>query len=228
MELDELVTEKKYSETETAGGGGGGRSSRDYPKLDEMVVNFVLANLKGYDGSYHIPAHAENEEAPIIPDEVCEKLGFEENTPETLETVFGVEIDREYVGLAGDLDVESEKVDRHATIMVQKSINGYYSDLIEEHYPGCSISVGVGSSTKFDDDEKRNKWVRIKVVDTEKAERTRQRARLDVGAIDEDEYVDWCVENEMDPWPRREGAKSWEELAEERANDEETDEETDE
>jgi hypothetical protein len=111
--------------------------------------------------------------------------------------------------------------------MVQKAINGYYSELVDDTFPECSISAGVGSSTKFDDDEKRNTWVRLKVVDTEKSERTRQRARLDVGEIDEDQYVQWCIDNEMDPWPRREGAKSWKELEADQAEEEEAEAEAD-
>lgn len=225
MALDELVTEKQYSETESPSGSGSGRSSRDYPDCGEMKANFVLANLKAYDGEYHVPAHADDEEADVLPDEIAEKLELEEGTTDTLEGVFGVDIDGKYVGVAGDLEAENGELDRHATILVQKAINGYHSDLIDEHFPGCSVSVGVGSSRKFDDDEKRNQWVRFKVVDTEKAERTRQRARLDVGTIDEEQYVTWCIENKMDPWPRRDGAKTWEEYQAEREEDEEEDDE---
>jgi hypothetical protein len=227
MSMDELVTDKKYSETKGSSGSGSTRSSRDYPDCGEMVANFVLANLKAYDGEYHVPAHNDDQEADELPEEIAEKLDLEPGTTDTLEGVFGVEIDGEYVGTAGDLEPENGELDRHATILVQKALNGYHSDLIEEQFPGSSISVGVGSSTRDWDDEKRNQWVRFKVVDTEKAERTRQRARLDVGAIDEEEYVSWCIENEMDPWPRRDGAKTWEEYQDEQEEDEEEDEEED-
>jgi len=228
MSMDELVTEKQYSDKGSDETGGSPRSSRDYPEPDEMVVRYVLANLKAYGGGFHIPAHSDDENADELPEENREKLGLPEGTTDTLEGLFDVEINGQYVGVAGDLEAENGEVDRHATIMVQKAINGYYSDLVDDTFPGCSISVGVGSRTKFDDDEKRNRWVRIKVVDTEKAERTRQRARLDVGTVDESEYIQWCIDNELDPWPRKKGAKGWEELKEEREEDEEQDEEQEE
>jgi len=213
MSLDELVTDKKYSESESSSSSSSTRSTRQYPEMDDMVANYVIANLKAYGGSYHVPAFADDGEATEIPDEVCEKLGLAEGTTETLESVFGVEIEGDYIGEAGDLEASSGQVDRHATIQVQKSLNGYHSDLVEEHFPGCSVSVGVGSSTKFADDEKRNTWARIKVVDTDKAARTRWRARLDVGEISEEDYISWCVENKLDPWPRRQGADGWQEHA---------------
>lgn len=214
--MDELVTEKQYStkgEDETSTSG---RSTKSYEKPDEILVKYILANLKAYGGEFHVPAHADHPEADDLPEEVAEKLDLEPGTTDTLEGVFGIEPNGTYVGTAGDLEAGNGDLDRHATIQLQKSVNGYYPELIEEQWPGAAIAVGVGSSTKFDDDEERNKWVRIRVTDTELSERKRKRAEMDVGEISEDDYVAWCVDNEVDPFPRKQGAKGWEELEAER------------
>ena len=202
MEFDNLVTEQQYSEPESSSTGGR-RSSRDYPEIPYELAAYVVANLKAHGGSFHIPGHADDPEAQTLEESVTEALGVEEGTTNTLEALFGVDIDGKYLGTAGDLEPENGEVDRHATILVMKGVNGYHSDLVQEQFPGCSIGVGVGSSRKFDDDEKRNQWVQFRVVDTDKAERTRMRAQLDVGEINEEEYESWCVDNGFHPYPRR-------------------------
>ena len=218
MELDELVTEQQYSETEKSSSSSS-RSSRDYPEPSEKLVRYVLANLKAYDGSFHIPAFADDDDASELPDEILEKLELPDGTTNTLEGLFSVEVGGEYLGEAGDLEADSSDIDRHATIMVMKGINGYHSDIVEDVFPGASIGVGVGSSRKFDDDERRNKWVQFRVTDTEKSERTRWRAMLDVGELSEDEYVEKCLDADIHPWPRDQNAPDLETLKEEHSGD---------
>lgn len=213
-ELDELVTDQTRSTT-TNTSSSGSSSSKNYEKPDEMLVKYVLANLKAYDGSFHIPAHEGDDDAETLDEGVAEKLDKPEGTPITLEDLFDVEVDGEYVGTSNGLEAESSEVDRHVTIDVMKGINGYYSELVEEHFPGSSISVGTGSKTEFSDPEEQNTWVEIRATNTDKSERTRKRAELDVGELTETEYVEWCVENEMDPFSRKDNGMELEDYKEE-------------
>jgi len=218
MEFENLVTEKEYQQ-EGKSSSGGSRPTKSYEEYSEAHAKYVIANLKAHNGSFHIPAFSDDEKAGELPDTVIEALDLPEGSNESLEDLFGMDLEADYLGTAGDVEDSDGVVNRKATVEVMKGINGYHADLIEQEFGPANIGVGVGSSAVFDDDELRNKLVQFRVVDTEKSERTRKRAQFDVGEISESEYEEWCVNNEIHPWPRDKNAPSLDELREDYQGD---------
>lgn len=210
------ISVPKSSEDDESNGGNGSRSTKSYDAFDESVVNYVLLMLEQNGEDVEIPLF--DTDARELSEPEREFLSGIEAEYQSAESLFGLDLDRDYVGSPpgpqddceqcgdGVCDTHDVETDRHTTIDISKRLNGNHLPVIHEKFGECSIRVGMGKATRHDRDPlERRRYVRIRVGDTEGQVRSAKRAQLDAGVIDESEYIEWCVDNEIHPQPRKKG-----------------------
>lgn len=214
-ELPDIETQHS-AEDDSSPSGTTTRSTKSYDAFEESVVGYTLAMLQQNSMDAEIALTDDN--ARELTDDEKEYLGVDRATHLSVESLFGLTTERDYVGSPPGAQEECDDcdsdpcerhdivTDRHITIDVAKRLNGNHLDAIWDAFDDeGSIRVGMGKASRHDRDElERRQWVRIWYSATEKQARSAKKSQLDAGTITEEEYVTWCVDNEVHPQPRKE------------------------
>lgn len=211
-EIPTIAADKAQGDQKRSSSGSSGPSSTGVERVDEGVVNWLFAAMSQHGEDIDIPVHEEDAERELTEAEI-EAFDLPEGVNFSVESLFGLDVDRPYVG---DPKVEDDEklsevegtssIDRHVTVSLGHSINGYYASKIEEQFgEGVHIRVGMGAKGVHDDPYERAQYVRFKTTESgAKSERRKRRSMWMASDIDfgKSEYEEWCSEADVEAYPR--------------------------
>jgi len=201
--LDGIADKQQTSSTSSSSTN----SSTGVEPLPEGAADFVFTALKQFGEDFTLAAFDSDDVSELSEDEI-EYFGFEEGTTYSIESIFGYDIERDYVGnptcsdgntLDEQPDVATSDIDRHAKVSLGHRLNGYHADrIVNEYGEDAYIRVGIGSEDHEDvtDARSKAKHIRIKITESE-ATAVERRARamfnaeeVDFSAADRDQVIE--------------------------------------
>jgi len=198
----------------------GDQSSGGLGKLPEGSVEWLLVAMEQHGADIDIPAHEEDAERELTKAEI-EAFDLSEGTNFSIESLFGYDIERPYVGNpkmddGNYLDDpeheggEDSVVDRHVTVNLGHSINGHFGDRVAEVFgDDVHIRVGMGASGLYEDNKDRARHVRFKTTSSgDKSRRRRYRSKRECEGTDysREDYERDCLDIGLDPYSHNQDA----------------------
>lgn len=219
MDLPEVDIEAAHSAKDDSSSNGGGSSTKSYDPLPDGVLTYIVAFLDQNGRDAEIAVY--DEDARELTDDEKEAFGLDASH-QSAESLFGMTPNEDHIG--GDPSPQPEEcddctedeacsehsfdTDRHFPIDVAKRLNGHHTpDIWEAFGEEGHVRVGMGKASRHDRDERvRRRWLRMWYSTTEKQARSAKRDQLDAGTISEEEYVTWCLDNDLHPQSRKQDA----------------------
>lgn len=156
-EIPEIAVDVSYGDEKKSSGGSSGRSTKSIEDVPEGSFDWLVAALRQHNTDIDIPFFEEDATRELTDAEI-EGFGLEEGTNFSIESLFGISSEREYVG---DPLVRKEWFDSEEEAEEYAESNDISSSQVrvnadDEHYVAVNLTDEVG-------DEKVDRHAKIEL-----------------------------------------------------------------